>query len=125
MIPIQYNVRSLTVRKATTLATAGGIALVVFVLASSLMLSAGIKKTLGASGKTDNAIVLRMGSDAELESVIESSSIPLILAAPGVRAGDSGQPLGVGRGRRRRRDGEARHGGCDQRVDPRRRPTTS
>jgi putative ABC transport system permease protein len=95
VIPIKYNVRSLAVRKATTLATAGGIALVVFVLASSLMLSAGIKKTLGSSGKPDNAIVLRMGSDAELGSVIESSSIPLILAAPGVKTGDKGQPLGA------------------------------
>jgi putative ABC transport system permease protein len=95
VIPIKYNVRSLAVRKATTLATAGGIALVVFVLASSLMLSAGIKKTLGSSGKPDNAIVLRMGSDAELGSVIESSSIPLILAAPGIKTGDKGQPLGA------------------------------
>ena len=88
MIPIRYNVRSLAVRKATTLATALGIALVVFVLASSLMLSAGIHKTLGSSGKVDNAIVLRMGSDAELGSVIEESSVPLILGntiAMGVR----------------------------------------
>lgn len=95
MIPIRYNLRSLSVRKATTLATAGGIALVVFVLASSLMLSAGIRKTLGASGKRDNAIVLRMGSDAELGSVIEESSVPLILAAPGVKADARGQPLGA------------------------------
>lgn len=95
MIPIKYNVRSLAVRKATTLATAGGIALVVFVLASSLMLSAGIKKTLGSSGKPDTAIVLRMGSDAELGSVIEESSVPLILAAPGVKTGPNGQPLGA------------------------------
>lgn len=95
MIPIRYNVRSLAVRKATTLATAGGIALVVFVLASSLMLSAGIKKTLGSSGRPDDAIVLRMGSDAELGSVVEESSVPLILAAPGVKTDERGQPLGV------------------------------
>ncbi|HEX8796071.1 MAG TPA: ABC transporter permease [Polyangiaceae bacterium] len=95
MIPIRYNVRSLAVRKATTVATAAGIALVVFVLASSLMLSAGIKKTLGSSGKADNAIVLRMGSDAELGSVVEESSVPLILAAPGVKKDERGQPLGV------------------------------
>ena len=95
MIPIRYNLRSLSVRKATTLATAGGIALVVFVLASSLMLSAGIKKTLGSSGRPDDAIVLRMGSDAELGSVVEESSVPLILAAPGVKADERGQPLGV------------------------------
>ena len=95
MIPIRYNVRSLAVRKATTIATAGGIALVVFVLAASLMLSAGIKKTLGSSGKPDNAIVLRMGSDAELGSVIEESSVPLILAAPGVKNDERGQPIGA------------------------------
>jgi putative ABC transport system permease protein len=95
MIPLRYNIRSLAVRKATTTATAVGIGLVVFVLASSLMLSAGIKKTLGASGKADNAIVLRMGSDAELGSVIEESSVPLILAAPGVARDERGQPLGV------------------------------
>jgi len=95
MIPIRYNVRSLAVRKATTVATAAGIALVVFVLASSLMLSAGIKKTLGSAGKVDNAIVLRMGSDAELGSVIEESSVALILAAPGVKKDERGQPMGV------------------------------
>jgi putative ABC transport system permease protein len=93
MVPIRYNVRSLVVRKTTTIATAAGVGLVVFVLAASLMLSAGIKKTLGSSGKADNAVVLRMGSDAELGSVIEESSVPLILAAPGV-ARDAHGPVG-------------------------------
>lgn len=96
MIPLQYNIRSLAVRKATTVASASGIALVVFVLASTLMLNAGIKKTMATAGNPDNAIVLRMGSDAELGSVIEDSSVPLILAAPGVKADERGQPLGVG-----------------------------
>ncbi|MGH7298287.1 MAG: ABC transporter permease, partial [Polyangiaceae bacterium] len=95
MIPIRYNVRSLAVRKATTVATAGGIALVVFVLASALMLSAGIKKTMGSSGRPDNAIVMRMGSEAELGSVIEDPSVPLILAAPGVKKNERGQPMGA------------------------------
>jgi putative ABC transport system permease protein len=95
MIPIKYNVRSLTVRKATTVATGLGIALVVFVLASSMMLSAGIKKTLGTSGRPENAIVLRMGSDAELGSIVEDSSVPLVLAAPGVRVDEKGQPIGA------------------------------
>jgi putative ABC transport system permease protein len=95
MVPIRYNVRSLAVRKATTIATAVGIALVVFVLASSLMLSAGIRKTLGTSGKANNAIVLRMGSDAELGSVIEEPSVPLIFAAPGVARDGRGQPVGA------------------------------
>jgi putative ABC transport system permease protein len=95
MIPIRYNIRSLVVRKATTIATALGIGLVVFVLASALMLATGIRKTLGASGRADTAIVLRMGSDAELGSTIEESSVPLILAAPGVKLDDHGKPFGA------------------------------
>ena len=118
MIPIRYNVRSLAVRKATTIATAFGIALVVFVLASSLMLSAGIRKTLGSSGKADNAIVLRMGSDAELGSIVEESSVPLILAAPGVKTDDPGQAHRLVRGRRGRRNAQARRGRRDERHDP-------
>ncbi len=94
MVPIRYNIRSLVVRKTTTLATALGIALVVFVLASSLMLAAGIKKTLGSAGRADVAIALRTGSDAELGSVVEESSVPLILAAPGVAHDERGQPIG-------------------------------
>ncbi len=84
MIPVRYNVRSLAVRKTTTLATGLGIALVVFVLASALMLSAGIRKTLAVSGHRDIAMVMRMGSDAELSSVVEDPAVGTVLAAPGV-----------------------------------------
>ena len=81
MIPIKYNVRSLAVRKTTTIATALGIALVVFVLASALMLSAGIKRTLTVGGQPDVAVVLRKGSDNELGSVIEVAAINSIMGA--------------------------------------------
>ena len=54
MIPVNYNLRSLLVRKATTIATVLGIALVVFVLSSALMLQNGIKRTLGRSGRNDS-----------------------------------------------------------------------
>src|SRR6478609_1290472 len=95
MIPISYNVRSLMVRKTTTFATAGGIALVVFVLAAALMLSAGVKKTLVAGGRDDDAIVLRKGSGNELSSSIENATVSLILAAPGVKRDETGAPLGT------------------------------
>ncbi|HVY26919.1 MAG TPA: ABC transporter permease [Polyangiaceae bacterium] len=96
MIPISYNVRSLMVRKTTTFATAGGIALVVFVLAAAMMLSAGVKKTLVAGGRPDNAIVTRKGSGAELSSSIENNLVSLILSAPGVKKDETGAPLGSG-----------------------------
>ncbi|MCC6749252.1 MAG: ABC transporter permease [Deltaproteobacteria bacterium] len=96
MIPLSYNVRSLAVRRTTTIAAALGIALVVFVLASALMLSAGIKHTLGSAGRADVAVVLRKGSDTEMMSSIEDPTVGLILAGPGVKKGEGGLPLGVG-----------------------------
>ncbi len=95
MIPISYNVRSLWVRKATTLATAFGIGLVVFVLASALMLSSGIQATMMNAGRPDNAIVIRKGSDTEMASSIEIKNVGLIQAAPGVKRDEAG-PLGSG-----------------------------
>ncbi len=79
MIPVSYNLRNLTVRKTTTAAVALGLGLVVFVFASVLMLSNGIKKTMGRSASPDVAVVLRKGATAELESVIEEPSINLVL----------------------------------------------
>ena len=96
MVPIIYNLRSLAVRKGTTIVTALGIALVVFVLASSLMLAEGIKRTLDVGGHSDVAVVLRKGSDAELSSGIDVPNVGLILAAPGVRKNAEGQGVGVG-----------------------------
>lgn len=96
MIPLSYNLRSLVARKGTTLASAFGIALVVFVLSSSLMLSRGIEKTMGNSGRADSALVLRKGADTELSSTYETRLVNLILAAPGVRKDESGAPLGGG-----------------------------
>jgi putative ABC transport system permease protein len=96
MIPISYNVRSLFVRKATTLASALGIALVVFVLASSQMLARGIRKTMALSGSEDKAMVLRKGADAELSSTVEQRFVGMVLAAPGVKRDGAGAALGGG-----------------------------
>jgi putative ABC transport system permease protein len=95
LIPLSYNVRSLFVRKATTVATALGIGLVVFVLSSSLMLGKGIRDTLVANGSTGRAIVLRKGSDTEMASGIDANVVGLLLAAPGVKRDTDGQALGT------------------------------
>lgn len=84
MIPIRYNLRSLTVRKTSNLLAVFGVALVVFVLAAALMLSAGIRKTMASSGQDGIAIVLRKGSEAELASSIEDPMVGLIASQPGV-----------------------------------------
>jgi putative ABC transport system permease protein len=95
MIPLSYNVRSLLVRRTTTIATAVGVGLVVFVLAASMMLYNGINNTLAASGSDGKAFVLRKGSDAELASSIEGPTAKLIMDGPGVKRAESG-PLAVG-----------------------------
>ena len=96
MVPISYNVRSMFVRKTTAIATALGIALVVFVYAAAEMLASGVTKTMVTAGRPDNAIVLRKGSDNEMASSIEISTMNLILAAPGVARDSAGKSLAAG-----------------------------
>ncbi len=96
MIPISYNLRNLAVRRTTTLATALGVGLVVFVLAASLMLTEGLRRTLSLSGHDDAAIVMRKGSDNELSSTIADAQVGQIASAPRVKKGADGRPLAVG-----------------------------
>jgi len=77
MVPIRYNAQSLVVRKITTLATALGIALVVFVFAGALMFNEGVNRALSTSGRADTAMILRKGSDAELTSAIGNDYLGL------------------------------------------------
>jgi putative ABC transport system permease protein len=93
VIPLSYNVRSLLVRKTTTVATALGVGLVVFVLAAAFMLGTGITKTMVGAGRSDNAMVLRKGSDTEMASSLEVNTLSLISGAPGVKRSAAGTSL--------------------------------
>jgi putative ABC transport system permease protein len=96
MVPVAYNLRNLAVRKVTTIATAAGLGLVVFVFASALMLSNGLEQAMGKSGKDDRAIVMRKGADAELSSGIDEPQVGLVLASAEVQKGNDGAGIGVG-----------------------------
>lgn len=96
MIPVSYNLRNIRVRKVTSAAAASGLALVVFVFSSAMMLSEGIERTLGRSASPDVAIVMRKGADAELSSGIEDEHIGVVLANKEVAKASDGRPLGVG-----------------------------
>ena len=61
-IPYSYTLRNLWARKLTTLLTAGGMALVVFVFSTVLMLEEGLRKTLVDTGSCDNVVVIRRSS---------------------------------------------------------------
>jgi putative ABC transport system permease protein len=95
MIPIKYNVRNLVVRKRTTAAAMFGLALVVFVFASAIMMANGLEKTFGRTASPEMAIVLRKGSDNEMTSAIEDKQLNLVLAQA-QQVGASKTPPGVG-----------------------------
>ena len=70
-----------------------GIAGVVAVLISVLAMGAGFKHTLSDSGRDDRVIVLRGGSDAELNSNLTISDIATISNAPGLAKDSQGKAL--------------------------------
>jgi len=92
-IPASYIARNLWVRKLTTGLTAGGMALVVFVFAAVLMLDAGLKATLVATGSPDNVVVIRQGSQTEVQSGVSRDQAALIETSPEVARGADGRPL--------------------------------
>ena len=92
-IPFSYIARNLFARKLTTALTAGGMALVVYVFATVLMLAAGLKETLVATGQPDNIIVIRRGSQTEVQSGIDRASASIVEALPGIATGEDGGKL--------------------------------
>ena len=70
-IPLNYIARNMVARRLTTALTAGGMALVVYVFATVLMLAAGLEKTLVATGQDDNVVVIRRSSQTEVQSGID------------------------------------------------------
>ncbi|HQW37272.1 MAG TPA: ABC transporter permease [Usitatibacteraceae bacterium] len=92
-IPLSYVFRNLWTRKLTTLLTAGGMALVVFVFAAVLMLDAGLRKTLVGTGSRDNAVLLRPASQTEIQSAVYRDQASLVETLPDVARGPGGEPL--------------------------------
>src|SRR5262245_41536015 len=93
---LSYALRSLWARRVTTLATAGGIALLVFVLAASGMLASGMRYTLASAGSPDRALVYQQNQWSEQASRLPRAVVGLVAAAPHVRRNARGQPLVTG-----------------------------
>lgn len=89
-IPFSYIARNLWFRKLTTLLTASGMALVVFVFAAVLMLDAGLKSTLVSTGSADNVVVIRQGSETEVQSGLLRDQASLVETAPEVARAPDG-----------------------------------
>ena len=91
-IPLSYIARNLWARRLTTALTAGGLALVVFVFATMLMLDAGLKQTLVTTGEQDNVVVIRKGAETEIQSAISREQASIMEMHPAVATGADGRP---------------------------------
>jgi putative ABC transport system permease protein len=90
------NLKSIPQRWGPSLVIVIGLAGVVGVFTALLAMSEGFNSTLSATGRKDVAMVLRGGSDAELNSGFSRDEATLIKLGPGIRKGADGQPLASG-----------------------------
>lgn len=93
MIPLSYTIRNILQHRMTSILTALGIGLVVFVFVGSLMLTAGLRTTLIATGSDDNAVVIRAASQTEVQSIIYYEQARVVSAAPEIAPAADGTPL--------------------------------
>jgi len=87
---VSFSLRSIPQRLGSAITAAVGIAGVVLVLTGVLAISEGIKKTLTATGAPDVAVVLRSGSDSEMNSGLTREETRLIADSPGIARIDRG-----------------------------------
>lgn len=87
------NLRSLPQRLLASAVIVIGIMVTVMVLVSVQAMALGFQKTLGHTGRPDRAIVLRGGSEAELNSTMTRENTLTIMDAPGIRKDADGKPL--------------------------------
>jgi len=87
------NLKSLPQRLWLSLSTVIAVALVVVVLLSFLAMANGFQRTLAGSGAQDIAMVLRGGSQAEINSTVSRDQLRLIEDGPDIARGHDGKPL--------------------------------
>ena len=92
-IPFSYTLRNLAARKLTTVLTAGGMALVVFVFATVLMLEEGLRKTLVETGSPDNVVITRRSAGTEVQSQVDREQAAIVENQPEVAYGVTGTRL--------------------------------
>ncbi|MGB5474269.1 MAG: ABC transporter permease [Gammaproteobacteria bacterium] len=80
-------------RLGSALVIVGGIAGVVGVLVALLAIGEGFQSVLAQAGRLDDAIVLRKGASAELNSGLSREDVVLVAQAPGILRDKTGNPI--------------------------------
>jgi putative ABC transport system permease protein len=92
-IPIAYNLRNLVVRKTTTVMTAVGIGLTVAVLVADMALVEGLRTAFKATGHPLQLVVMRKGSNAELNSTVTREALQIMKVEPRIALNDAREPM--------------------------------
>ena len=94
LVPLSYNLRSLFVRRSSTLLTVVGIGATVAVVAGVLALRQGFASLFSGSGREDVAVFLRPGSTNESDSFFRRDlALKLTKGLPEAATGEDGVPL--------------------------------
>src|SRR5918993_1080917 len=93
---VLMNLRSIPQRLGASLVIVIGIGGVVGVLVAMLSMSAGLDKTLTATGDPNRAIILRGGSNGELASFLDRASGTLIKQDPAIARASDGLAMASG-----------------------------
>ncbi|MEA2678818.1 MAG: putative transport system permease protein [Candidatus Binataceae bacterium] len=91
-IPLKYNLRSLLVRRVSSLMTGGGIALVVMVFVVVMALVAGLDAAIEDAGSPDNMVVLRRGAITETVSGFSIAQYEALKYLAAIRRTPAGEP---------------------------------
>ena len=93
VIPITYNLRSLMVRRTTSLMTSMGVALVVMVVVILLSFVSGLRASLELAGEPGNWIILSRGTVSEGESYIPREEADILRTRPEIATDASGKAM--------------------------------
>ena len=83
-IPIKYNLRNLRMRWVTSLLTVLGIVMVTVVFVMLFAMGLGMERSLKGSGDPLGLIALRVGTNAESQSVVTKQQLADVLGIPGL-----------------------------------------
>jgi putative ABC transport system permease protein len=92
VIPLKYSLRSLLVRRVSSVMTGGGIALVVVVFVIVMALVAGLDAAIEDAGSPDNMVVLRRGATTETVSGFSIAQYDALKYLAAIRRTPSGEP---------------------------------
>ncbi len=93
MVPIRYNVRSLLERRATSVMTMLGVALVSMIFVIVFGFAAGLNESLRNAGEDRNVIVMARGVTSENESFVPHPATEILQVRPEIAINQQHQAL--------------------------------